>query len=108
MAASAGVFWILREKILLLSTYLWDWLMLKLDSRLLHTGEWFIHNVSRNISRLRGSSAETEIMHTAVFWAAIALAVLCSVLFTSSVRTRFHFTVPALAVTIISAPAVAA
>ncbi|MBO6229629.1 MAG: hypothetical protein J6O50_03605 [Ruminiclostridium sp.] len=104
VAASAGVFWILREKILLLSTYLWDWLMLKLDSRLLHTGEWFIHNVSR----LRGSSAETEIMHTAVFWAAIALAVLCSVLFTSAVRTRFHFTVPALAVTIISAPAVAA
>ena len=105
VAAIAGVGWVLREKVILLSTYLWDYLLMKLDSRLLHTTEYLIHSPAHTIN---AGPSDIKIMHTAFFWAAILVAVLCALFFTAAVRTRFHFSIPALAVTIISAPAVAA
>lgn len=105
IAAAAGVGWVLREKVILLSTYLWDYLMMKLDSRLLHTAEYMIHSPAHTIN---AGPADVKIMHTSFFWAAILLAVLTALLFASAVRTRFHFSVPALTVTFVTAPAIAA
>ena len=105
IAAAAGVGWVLREKVILLSTYLWDYLMMKLDSRLIHTAEFMIHSPAHTIN---AGPEDIKIMHTAFFWAAIVVAVLTALLFAAAVRTRFRFSVPALAVTIISSPAIAA
>ena len=49
-AAIAGIGWVLREKVILLSTYLWDYLLMKLDSRLLHTTEYLIHSPAHTIN----------------------------------------------------------
>ncbi len=104
-AAIAGIGWVLREKVILLSTYLWDYLLMKLDSRLLHTTEYLIHSPAHTIN---AGPADIKIMHTAFFWAAILVAVICALFFAAAVRTRFRFSIPALAVTIISVPAIAA
>ena len=105
IAASAGVVWLLRDRVVKLAGYFWDYMCKHLDSRLLHTSGFMLHR--EPVTRAAAGMQE-NLMQTAFFWAAIALAVLASVLFTYAVRTRFRLTVPVIAVTVITAPAVAA
>ncbi len=105
LAASAGVVWLLRDRAVKLAEYFWDYMVTRLDSRLLHTSGMLIRPVpaTRAAELMRN-----ELMESALFWAAIVLAVLVSVLFTYAVRTRFRLSIPCIVVTVVTAPAVAA
>lgn len=104
IAAAAGFIWIFRDEADEVRTYFWDYMMIRLNSRLLKTGNFTIHNIYRLKSEF---SPEYTRMTEAFMWAAIFLAVVFAVIFTASVRTRFRMSVPVTAVTLISAPAVA-
>ena len=104
-AAAGGILWVLRERVLTLAPYFYDYILLKLDSRLLKTSDFLLHDPLRIKS---GVMPERQLMNEAFFWAAVLLAVICSVIFTAAVRTRFHLSVPVIIAAIITAPAVAA
>ena len=104
-AAGIGVIWIYRQQIYVGALYFWDHMMLKLNSRLLDTTGFFIHNKYKIMG---GSSSEVLKMNTAFFWAAIIFAILTALVFTAAVRTKYKLFVPVAAVIIVTAPSVAA
>ena len=103
--AGGGVLWIFRERAYHYAQYFWDYMMLKLDSRLIDTSRSFIHSPARIKA---GLAFETAEMRTGILVAAAAVIVLAAVIFTAAVLTRFHLSVPVIAATIVLSPAVAA
>ena len=104
LTAAAAVIWVLRDTAWRLALYFWDWIMLRLDGRLLQTSGFTVHDLLRLKT---GTEPEYTLMQTAMFWAAVLLGVLCAVFFTAAVRTRIHLSVPVAAAVIVTAPAVA-
>lgn len=104
MLAGGAVLWLLREKVWHYLQYFWDLMMLRLDSRLIDTSRNFMHNPAKIKA---GLAYETAQMNDSVIVVAIILIVLAAVIFTASVRTRFHISPPVLAATLIVAPAIA-
>lgn len=104
VAAGGVVGWLLREKIWSYLQYFWDYMMLKLDSRLIDTSRSFIHNAAKIKA---GLAYETAQMDKSVLIVTIMLIVLAAVVFTASVRTRFHLSPPVIAATLIVAPVIA-
>ncbi len=102
-AALAGIAWVLRDKALALAPYLWDYLMKRLDSRLIKTADLMIHSAEK-----LASDEARVLTEQSYFYTVILIAILCSLAFTIAVRTRFHLFVPALAITFITTPAIAA
>lgn len=104
LTAAAAVIWFLRDTAYRLALYFWDFILLRLDGRLLQTADFTVHNIYRLKS---GVEPEHGLMQTAYFWAAILLGVLCAVFFTAAVRTRIHLSIPVAAAVIVTAPSVA-
>ena len=104
LTVAAAVIWVLRDTAYRLALYFWDWIMLRLDGRLLQTSGFTVHDLLRLKT---GTEPEYTLMQTALFWAAVLIGVLCAVFFTAAVRTRIHLSVPVAAAVIITAPAVA-
>ncbi|MBQ3841631.1 MAG: transglutaminase domain-containing protein [Ruminiclostridium sp.] len=104
MTAIIAVVWVLRDTALRLGQYFWDYLMVRIDGRIIQTAGFTFHE----FARLK-ANAEPEhgLMQTSYFWAAMLIGVLCALLFAAAVRTRIHLSVPITAAVIITAPAVA-
>ena len=105
LAATAGTIWIMRSEMLTRALYLWDHMMLTLDSRLIKTTGFFAHDEERI---RKGLAQDLKQMDTAMMTAVILLAVLLAVIFTAAVRTRPHISVLFITAVVIAAPAVAA
>ena len=105
VVAEAGVIWLFRERVLHYLQYCWDFLMLRLDSRLVDTTHFFIHDPTRMKSGIEAVNAEMELSFLIVMR---MLIVLVAVIFTYSVRTRFHLTAPVVLATTVVAPCIAA
>ena len=103
-AAGIAFIWIFRQQIYVGALYFWDYMMLKLDSRLLSTSGFFVHNEFRIRN---GTVSEVLKMNEAFFWAAVILAVITALIFTAAVRTRYKMFVAVTAIVIVTAPAVA-
>ena len=102
--AGVAAIWIFRQDIYVGTLYFWDHMMLKLNSRLIDTTGFFVHNKYKIMG---GSAAETLKMNTAFFWAAVILALLTALVFTAAVRAKFRMIVPVAAIVLVTAPAVA-
>ncbi len=103
--AEAGVIWLLRERMLHYAQYCWDFLMVRLDSRLVDTTRLFIHDPILMKSGLESVNAEMELSFLIIMR---LLIVAVAVIFTASVRTRFHLTAPVILATTVIAPCIAA
>lgn len=102
--AGCGTLWVIRDRFIDGAAYYWDYMMMRMDSRLLKTSVFILHEELRRDPPL--GSAVDEAAGT-FFWSAVVLALVCSVIFTAAARTRFHITVPAIMVTAVVAPSVA-
>ncbi len=105
LLAGGGAVWLFRERVLHYARYFWDYMMLKLDSRLIDTSRSFIHSAAKIKAGLPGETAE---MHKGFIVVSLILILLSAVMFTAAVRTRFHLSVPVIAATVVLSPAVAA
>lgn len=105
LITEAGVIWLLRERVFHHLQYFWDFLMLRLDSRLVDTTRLFIHDPARIKSGLESVNSEMALSFLIIMRLAI---VLIAVIFTYSVRTRFHLTAPVVLATAVVAPCIAA
>ncbi len=103
--AGGGALWVFRERVWHYAQFFWDYMMLKLDSRLIDTSRSFIHSSARIKA---GMAYETAEMQKGILVMAVILIVLTAVVFTASVRTRFHLAPPVIAATAVLSPAVAA
>ncbi len=101
---TAVILFIVRHRIEFLVPFFWNYMMKTLDSRFIPTSGYYMDYPVRALVR----TSENNQMITAFMWAAVILAVLSSIFFAAAVRTRFHFTIPAVAVILIAAPSFAA
>lgn len=100
----AGFLWLCRDKVRSYALYYWDYMMLKLDSRLLHTESLMLRDPEK---LRRGLEPLRSVLDQAFFLSALALAVIVSVMLVYAVRTRFRLFIPAFLVTVITAPGIA-
>lgn len=98
LTAAAG--FIFRKPLIKYGGYFWDYMMLRLDSRLLKTKEFVINDVFR----LQHGYLDEE-MIAGCLLAALLFAFLCAVVFTAAFRTRIRPFYPVLLIGIVSVPA---
>ena len=101
LAAAAGFFF--RKPLIKYAGYFWDYMMLRLDSRLLKTKDLVINDAFR----LNHGYLDEEMMAGCLL-AALFFAFLCAVVFTAAFRTRIKPFYPALLIGIVCVPAFAA
>jgi len=103
--AAAVPVWLARDKVMHDLRNFWDFMMLRLDSRLIDTTRFFAGDPDKIKSGTAAVTAQLEASFRVVM---LILIVLMAVMFTSAVRTRFHLVPPTTAAVIAVAPAVAA
>ncbi|MGN0655778.1 MAG: transglutaminase family protein [Ruminiclostridium sp.] len=98
LAAAAGFFF--RKPLIKYAGYFWDYMMLRLDSRLLKTKDLVINDAFR----LNHGYLDDEMMAGCLL-AALVFAFLCAVVFTAAFRTRIKPFYPVLLIGIVCVPA---
>lgn len=101
LAAAAGFFF--RKPLVKYAGYFWDYMMLRLDSRLLKTKDLVINDAFR----LQHGYLDEEMMAGCLL-ATLVFAFLCAVVFTAAFRTRIKPFYPVLLIGIVCVPAFAA